>query len=147
MFYTLLLVLVTCPLLFGSMSHYYYIAVTPTVSDLTLTNDNAMDDPVEGTVILRAPGSAIVTAVVTSDPCPYVVWRFDGREVAEPDYCVNDPCNGNLPSPFTFTLNIVNLTQGTSGRYSAAFSNLGGSTPLPGLLVTVTEQSLLEGNN
>ena len=80
-----------------------------------------------------------VVALVESDPCPTVQWRFNGIDIASfINFMISDPCTDPNPVfPYEFTLTIVNLTSATSGRYSAVFTHFNGSTSLPDFLVTV----------
>ena len=103
-----------------------------------MTNPTAVEDRLDGTVIIANPGSRItVTVQVTADPCPTVEWSLnDNILMNDSMHSISDPCS-IVAQIFSFTLTINNFSLPQSGQYSAIFSNLGGSTPLPGLTVTV----------
>ena len=117
----------------------------PEVVPLTENNTGAREDRLEGTVIVAEDESLnfVVTTVVNSDPCPSIFWTFEGANITSGDmYTFNDPCSvAESSSPYTFTLTIANLTAATSGRYSAALTNLAGSVNLPGLLVSIPSKN------
>ena len=102
-----------------------HFTVHPSIMPLTATSD-AVADRLLGSVIVEPVGTLnrMITAVVTSDPCPSVMWEFNGEVISDsnPEYTVSNPCGGADFSPFTFTLTIANLTQATTGNYSAVFS-------------------------
>ncbi len=110
----------------------------PSIDPLLTTNPLAVDDRADGTLILVNPGNTVViTVVANSNPCATVEWSFAGSLLSsDQQYTVSDPC-GAKGSSNTFTLTIHTLTAVNSGRYSAIFSNPGGNTPLPRLVVTV----------
>ncbi len=80
-----------------------------------------------------------VPVSVEAHLCPSVQWSFKGLNIAHgDDYTITNPCSvADAESPFTFMLTVNNLTNETSGSYSATFSNLAGSGILPGLYITI----------
>ena len=81
-----------------------------------------------------------LTAVVDSDPCPSVLWMFNGTDISADNltYSFDDPCSLDSSSPFTFNLTISTLNDQTSGFYSALFDNeFSALTILPDFFVTV----------
>ena len=101
-----------------------------------------------GNLIVADPGTTnlVITTVVVSDSCPSVQWAFHEVNInTGADYTVSDPCSDSSnSSPYTFTLTIATLTTDTSGEYSAVFSYLGTSQPLPALFVTVPGKQTIE---
>ena len=99
--------------------------VRPSIMPLTATSD-VVADRMLGSVIVEPVGTLdrMITAVVTSDPCPTVVWEFNGSSITinNTEFMVSDPCGGENLSPYMFTLTIANLTEETSGEYSAVFT-------------------------
>ena len=115
--------------------------VGPIVRPLTESTAGAVMDRYEGVLLVWELNAADVrvVAMVESDPCPTVQWRFNGNDIASGDnYMISDPCADlSSASPYEFTLIIANLTSATSGRYSAVFTHFSGSTTLSNFLVTV----------
>ena len=115
--------------------------VSPVVRPLTESTAGVVSDRYEGVLLVTELNAADVrvVAMVESDPCPTVQWRFNGDNIAGGDtYMIADPCtNSSSTSPYEFTLTIANLTSTTSGRYSAVFTHFNGSTSLPDFLITV----------
>ena len=127
----------------------YFFTVAPVVSPLVMTNADimAVEDRLEGTVIVADPNTAnlTVTARVTSDPCPTVQWSLQGDtiEANSNDFSFDNPCVAESPSsPYIFTLTIANLTAETSGQFSALFAHFSASVTLPGFFVTIPGQSV-----
>ena len=115
--------------------------VGPMVRPLTESTAGAVSDRYEGVLLVGELNAADVrvVAMVESDPCPTVQWRFNGNDIASGDiYMISDPCTDpNSASPYEFNLTIANLITATSGRYSAVFTHFSGSTTLPYFLVTI----------
>ncbi len=127
--------------------HLFNIVIAiPVITPLDETNTITQQDRLEGTIIVSAVESLNfeVRVRVNSDPCPSTVfWSFEGSNIIGGDmYTFNDPCSvpGSF-SPYIFTLTIANPNITTSGRYSAIFSNLGGSVNLPGLLISIPSKT------
>ena len=110
----------------------------------------ATPDRQVGSFIVADPGTTdvVISVVVESsscpsadpcDSCPSVQWAFRGVNIdTGVDYTVSDPCSDiSNSSPYTFDLTIATLTSETSGAYSAVFSYLDTSQPLPSVFVTV----------
>ena len=112
--------------------------VSPSPLEFNLTEIGGVRDRQVGALFVRDPQSEVTVSVkVEADPCPTVQWSFGGADINDgDDYTITDPCTGT-PSPFTFSLTVRNLTSERSGAYSATFSNLAGSAPLPPLYITV----------
>ena len=113
----------------------------PVVRPLTESTAGAVMDRYEDVLLVGELNAADVrvVAMVESDPCPTVQWRFNGNDITSGDnYIISDPCADlNSASPYEFTLTIANLTSATSGRYSAVFTHFSGSTILSDFLVTI----------
>ncbi len=92
-----------------------------------------------GTLYVGGLGSMVtVPVIVEAGPCPSVQWSFKGSNIANGDnYTITNPCVANAESPFTFMLTVTNLTNETSGAYSAIFNNLAGDGMLPDLYITL----------
>ena len=126
----------------GTADHRYNFPFPSTVSpnphEFNLTAIGGARDRRVGTLVVRDSGSEVtVSVMMEADPCPSVQWSHEGSTISSGDaYTVTDPCAGT-PSPFTYSLTVGNLTSVTSGAYSALFTNLAGSAPLPRLYVTV----------
>ena len=117
------------------------IIVFPVISSLVNTS-GAVPDRRLGNVIVEPSGTlnVLISALVESDPCPMVAWRFEGRDpaVRTEEFILNSPCSDpEESSPYNFTLTIANLTSNTSGVYSADFTVQNTVVPLPPLFVTV----------
>ena len=110
------------------------------VQPLTESTAGAIMDRYEGVLLVGELNVDVgVIAMVESDPCPTVQWRFNGNDIASGDiYMISDPCTDpNSTSPYECTLTIVNLTSATSGIYSAVFTHFSGSTILSDFFITV----------
>ncbi|XP_064396883.1 hemicentin-1-like [Halichondria panicea] len=112
----------------------------PTALAFDETVIGAVRDRQVGTLFMGDFGTMVTVPVsVEADPCPSVQWSFKGSNIANGDqYTITNPCSDvNAVSPYTFMLTVTNLTNETSGAYSAIFSNLAGSRVLPDLYITV----------
>ncbi len=112
----------------------------PTALAFNETAIGAVRDRQVGALIVDAFGSMVTVPVsVEAHLCPSVQWSFKGLNIAHgDDYTITNPCSvADAESPFTFMLTVNNLTNETSGSYSATFSNLAGSGILPGLYITI----------
>ena len=71
---------------------------------------------------------------LVAEPCPDVVWRFNGTMLGPSNdtFNYNNPCTeaGGISPNWTFTLDVA-LTGATSGHYSANFTNTAGMVTLP----------------
>lgn len=94
----------------------------------------ATTDHLVGSLIIQPSGTTnlVISLVVNFDPCPDVVWSFEGTPITEAnvDYVLGSSCDigSSVDANYTFKLTIVTLTEATSGQYSAELSNVGGST-------------------
>ena len=116
--------------------------MAPVIRPLTESTAGAVMDRYEGVLLVGELNAADVrvVAMVESDPCPTVQWRFNGNDIASGDTCmISDPCaDPNSASPYEYALTIASLTSATSGRYSAVFEHsFHDSTTLPNFLVTI----------
>ena len=116
-------------------------AVSPQVQPLNFTELGAVDDRDVGALIIKSNGSTVRFSVdVVADPCPDVVWKFNGTALGSSNssFMYNDPCintgGGNLI--WKYTLNVV-LTSKTSGQYVANFTSDAGTTLLPRAYFTI----------
>lgn len=122
---------------------YVHLIISPTappiIAPLNTTNPTAISDRHDGTVIIADRGSDVVVQVLVSSDraCPEAVWAYNGLELSNTsNYLVSNPCD-ILKTSYVFTLTIFDITSEKSGKYSAEFSNTGGVSVLPSLLVTV----------
>ena len=120
-----------------SLFHY---TVAPTALAFNETAIGAVRDRQVGALIMGDFGTMVTVPVsVEADPCPSVQWSFKGSNIVNGDqYTITNSCSDvNAVSPYTFMLTVTNLTNETSGVYSATFTNLAGSGVLPDLYITV----------
>ena len=112
--------------------------MSPNPLEFNLTAIDGVRDRQVGALLVREPGSEVsVSIMVEADPCPSVQWSFKGSDISSgDDYTISDPCTG-VSSPFTYSLTVKNLTNATSGAYSALFKNLAGNASLPLLYITI----------
>ena len=106
--------------------------VPPEVLDFNLTELSASDD--------RCLGAVIVKVVVKANPCPGTFqWLLNNSRLSNgTEYSFNNPCDdSSASSPFLYTLTINDLTSGTSGYYSANFSNSAGDGSSPTVYISV----------
>ena len=103
----------------------------------------AVDDRDVGALIVKTSGSTVRFSVnVVADPCPTVVWKFNGTALGSSNntfmYMYNNPCieADSRSLNHSFTLNVVR-TSTTSGSYSANFTNAAGSALLLRAYITV----------
>jgi hypothetical protein len=96
---------------------------------------NAFNDRDLGALIVQDNGTIINFWVdVVADPCPDIIWLFNGTQLGPSNetFTYNNPClnavEGSSPN-WRFTLDVM-LTDGTSGSYTATFTNIAGTTPL-----------------
>ena len=119
-------------------------AAVPMVFPFNYTNPTAIPDEIEGTLIIANPETTqVITVVLTStNTCPIATWTFQGNVIHNnSDYSISNPCGG-IGITYTYTLSISRLTHAKSGRYSAVFTNQGGSTAIPTFLLTVPGEFL-----
>ena len=105
---------------------------TPKIVPYNFTELGAFEDRELGALIVQDNATTVNFFVdVVADPCPSVTWFFDGNQLGPSNSIVsyNDPCvgavSGDSPN-WRFTLT-VELTEDTSGNYSASFANIGGT--------------------
>ena len=116
--------------------------VKPQVKRYNYSELHVFDDRNLGTLIIINSSSTVSWSVdVIADPCPRVVWNFNGTILSPNDSNIsyNNPClEGTSASLniWTYTLNVV-LTSDTSGHYSADFTNVAGTTFLPRTYFTI----------
>ena len=114
--------------------------VSPNPLEFNLTAIGGVRDRQVGALLVRDPGSEVsVSIMVEADPCPSVQWSFGGSDInTGNDYTITNPCTDDSnSSPFTYSLTVKNLTNATSGAYSALFKNLAGNASLPLLYITI----------
>ena len=91
----------------------------------------ATDDRLVGSLIVVDEGAASTISLnVTSDPCPTVMWSFNGMPVPA-EYTITNPCNSGSVAAgaiYTFSLAIPSVTEDTSGNYTAEFTTEGVAT-------------------
>lgn len=120
-------------------------AVSPKVQPLNFAELGAVDDRDVGVLIVRNNGNTIRFSVdVAADPCPDVVWKFNGTALGPSNntFNYNNPCieAGDGSFVWTFKLNVV-LALATSGLYAANFTNFAGSALLPKTYFTIPSMS------
>ena len=108
---------------------------------LNFTKLGAVDDRDVGALIVRNSGNTVRFSVdVVADPCPDVVWKFYATALGSSNntFMYNNPCieADSRSLNHSFILNVV-LTDTTSGRYSANFTNVAGSALLPRAYITI----------
>jgi hypothetical protein len=113
------------------------------VQPYNYTKLGAFNDRDLGALIVRDNGSIVTVSVdVVADPCPDVLWSFDGSRLGSSKlnetFAYNNACirTGTRSSNWTFFLNVT-LTEITSGYYSASFTNVAGTTVLPRTYITI----------
>ena len=113
--------------------------VSPRPIPFNLTAIGGVRDRQVGTLFVRDFGSEVTVSIeVEADPCPSVQWSFGDSTISNgDDYTISNPCTGPGGSPFTYSLTVRNLTNASSGAYSAMFTNLAGSASLPPLYITI----------
>ena len=116
-------------------------SVSPQVQPLNLTELDAVEDRDFGILIVRNNASILILSVnVLADPCPKVVWSFNGTALGPNNDTItySNPCIavGDRNIIWTYTLNVV-LTLKTSGQYLANFTNIAGTAFLPKAYFTV----------
>ena len=125
--------------------HIYYTKIIfsdlepPEIQPYNFTELDAFDDRELGALIVRPNNSALIFSVdVVADPCPSVNWTINGTYLrASEVISFNDPCKERASDlAWTFMLNVT-ITSATSGSYSANISNIGGTTQLPKLYITI----------
>ena len=91
----------------------------------------ATDDRLVGSLIVVDEGAASTISLdVTSDPCPTVIWSFNGMPVSA-EYTITNPCDSGsvvAGAIYTFSLTIPSVTEDTSGNYTAEFTTEGIAT-------------------
>lgn len=107
-----------------------------------VTKFRAANDSVLGALFVRDNGSTVNFSVsVMADPCPDVVWSFNGTRLGPSNgtYTYNNACTGISVRNLTwiFTLNLT-LTMATSGNYSANFSNIAGTVLISKIYFTIS---------
>ena len=98
-----------------------------------------LDDREVGALIVRDNGTTASFSVdVVADPCPDVVWSFNGIRLEPSNETYYNTCMGAVTRGrnWTFTLDVV-LMESTSGSYSASFTNIAGTTSLPNVYITI----------
>ena len=114
------------------------IIALPQVQPFNFSVLGAIDDPELGVLLVRDSGSTVSFSVdVVADPCPDVVWSFNGMVLGRSNVTFN-PCTeeGGTSPNWTFTLDVA-LTAATSGHYSANFTNIAGMVSLPNAYFTI----------
>ena len=96
----------------------------------------AFDDRDLGALIVQDSGTVVNFWVdVMADPCPNIIWFFNGIELGPSNDTFNydnpcsDPPQGSSPN-WRYTLTVM-LTDETSGSYNATFTNIAGKVALP----------------
>ena len=113
----------------------------PKVQPYNFTQLDVLDDRELGALLVRDNGTTLSFSVdVVADPCPDVVWCFNGTRLGSSNetFAYNNACMeaGTKRPNWTFTLNVL-LTAVTSGKYSASFTNVAGTTLLPMTYFTI----------
>ena len=122
------------------------IIVIPQVQRYNCSELNvSFDRNVGALIVLNSSSSVRLSVDVLADPCPSVVWIFNGTALGpnNSNITYNNPCMEETSSSlniWTYILNVV-LTSDTSGYYLANFTNIAGTTflhrtyfTIPGML-------------
>ena len=125
----------------------YTHPVSPQVQPYNFIKLGAVSDRDLGALIVKDNGSTVsFSADVVADPCPNIMWSFNGTRLGPSNetFTYNNACLGAATRDhvWTFTLGVM-LIVSTSGKYSASFSNIAGTTSLSKLYFTIPGMSTI----